>query len=215
MLLEQGAGACPLANLRSRDRTPASTYTPHTPQPQCEQTRTRAQTCTHTSRAPVCKRLTVAGEVGSGAGQSTVVLTAMGSAINKCITVAEILKRRVAGLHQWNQIQSVMLEVSAPRSPCLLGPIYARNTCCAGGRRTDNWLRGLAETGGQPGGFAHDHHALGRPRRAGADRHHGVSAPHFERPRCRACTRSQAQLCLQRGQRAESAKRAASRSRSV
>ena len=150
MLLEQGAGAWPLANLRSRDRTPASTYTP---QPQCEQTRTRAQTCTHTSRAPVCKRLTVVGEVGSGAGQSTVVLTAMGSAINKCITVAEILKRRVAGLHQWNQIQSVMLEVSAPRSPCLLGPIYARNTCCAGGRRTDNWLRGLGRNRWAAGRF--------------------------------------------------------------
>ena len=36
MLLEQGAGAWPLANLRSRDRTPASTSTPL---PQCEQTR--------------------------------------------------------------------------------------------------------------------------------------------------------------------------------
>jgi DNA-binding protein len=40
-----------------------------------------------------------------------VVLTAMGSVINKCITVAEILKRRVAGLHQWNQIKSIVLEV--------------------------------------------------------------------------------------------------------
>lgn len=42
------------------------------------------------------------------------VLTAMGSVINKCITVAEILKRQVAGLHQWNQIKSIMLEVHFP-----------------------------------------------------------------------------------------------------
>ena len=56
MLLEQGAGAWPLANFRTRDRTPASTSTP-----QCQQTRTRAQTCTRTSRAPACQRLTVAG----------------------------------------------------------------------------------------------------------------------------------------------------------
>ena len=76
----------------------------------------------------------------------------MGSAINKCITVAEILKRRVAGLHQWNQIQSVMLEVSAPRSPCLPGAIYARNACCAGGRRTD-WLRGLGRNRSAAGRF--------------------------------------------------------------
>jgi len=48
---------------------------------------------------------------GGAAGHSTVVLTAMGSVINKCITVAEILKRRVAGLHQWNQIKSIVLEV--------------------------------------------------------------------------------------------------------
>ena len=39
------------------------------------------------------------------------MLSAMGSGINKCIAVAEILKRRVAGLHQWNHIQSVLLEV--------------------------------------------------------------------------------------------------------
>jgi len=63
----------------------------------------------------------VAG-VGWGAGQSTVVLTAVGSVINKCITVAEILKRRVAGLHQWNQIKSVVLEVlfKSPHSSNLL-----------------------------------------------------------------------------------------------
>ena len=47
------------------------------------------------------------------------VLTAMGSVINKCITVAEILKRRVAGLHQWNQIKSIMLEVLLPCSHAL------------------------------------------------------------------------------------------------
>ena len=127
---------------------------PHPPRfPSANKRAPCAQTCTHTSRASACKRLTVAGEVGSGAGQSTVVLTAMGSAINKCITVAEILKRRVAGLHQWNQIQSVMLEVSAPRSPCLPGAIYARNACCAGGRRTDNWLRGLGRNRWAAGRF--------------------------------------------------------------
>lgn len=47
------------------------------------------------------------------------VLTAMGSVINKCITVAEILKRQVAGLHQWNQIKSIMLEVLLPCSHAL------------------------------------------------------------------------------------------------
>ncbi len=68
---------------------------------------------------PDCARARAAGsdrrESGGGsAGHSTVVLTAMGSVINKCITVAEILKRRVAGLHQWNQIKSIVLEVLPP-----------------------------------------------------------------------------------------------------
>ena len=45
--------------------------------------------------------------------ERTVILSAMGSGINKCITVAEILKRRVVGLHQWNHVESVLLEVCA------------------------------------------------------------------------------------------------------
>ncbi len=36
----------------------------------------------------------------------TVVLTGMGSAITKTITVAEILKRRIPDLHQWTEIES-------------------------------------------------------------------------------------------------------------
>ena len=39
----------------------------------------------------------------------------MGAGINKCITVAEILKRRIVGLHQWNQIKSIVLEVVPPQ----------------------------------------------------------------------------------------------------
>lgn len=52
----------------------------------------------------------------------------MGSVINKCITVAEILKRRVAGLHQWNQIQSVLLEVSPALSRALFSPLALQPT---------------------------------------------------------------------------------------
>jgi DNA-binding protein len=39
-------------------------------------------------------------------GLDTVVLTGMGSAITKTITVAEILKRRIPDLHQWTEIES-------------------------------------------------------------------------------------------------------------
>ena len=49
-------------------------------------------------------------ELLSGNKHETVFLAAMGSGINKCIAVAEILKRRVAGLHQWNQIKSIHVE---------------------------------------------------------------------------------------------------------
>ncbi|KAJ1470715.1 hypothetical protein T484DRAFT_1846783 [Baffinella frigidus] len=35
-----------------------------------------------------------------------IVLSAMGTAINKSIAVAEIVKLRVPGLHQWNTIQA-------------------------------------------------------------------------------------------------------------
>ena len=45
-------------------------------------------------------------------GLDTIVLTGMGSAITKTITVAEILKRRIPNLHQWTEIES--LEVQVP-----------------------------------------------------------------------------------------------------
>jgi DNA-binding protein len=41
----------------------------------------------------------------------TVVLTGMGSAITKTITVAEILKRRIVDLHQWTEIESREVQV--------------------------------------------------------------------------------------------------------
>ena len=41
----------------------------------------------------------------------TVVLTGMGSAITKSITVAEILKRRILNLHQWTEIESREVQV--------------------------------------------------------------------------------------------------------
>ncbi|KAI7839097.1 hypothetical protein COHA_007102 [Chlorella ohadii] len=42
-------------------------------------------------------------------GHSSVVLKAMGKAINKTVTIAEIMKRRIAGLHQNTAISSVEL----------------------------------------------------------------------------------------------------------
>jgi len=44
----------------------------------------------------------------------TVKLSAAGNAINKCISVVEILKRKVPQLHQWNFIES--REVSTSKS---------------------------------------------------------------------------------------------------
>ena len=107
------------------------------------------------------------------------VLTAMGSVINKCITVAEILKRRVAGLHQWNQIKSIMLEVLLPCSHALCRP---RRKDGPAGTAPVPWRGGpgrpatgeraaasadagsayVAEASGQPAGLTYDHHALAR-----------------------------------------------------
>ena len=71
------------------------------------------------------------GRASGAAGHSTVVLTAMGSVINKCITVAEILKRRVAGLHQWNQIKSIVLEVLDAPGCWRLLMLAGRPSCAA------------------------------------------------------------------------------------
>jgi len=47
-------------------------------------------------------------------GQPTIVLRAMGRAINKAVTIAEILKRKMP-LHQWNALSSVeMIDVYEP-----------------------------------------------------------------------------------------------------
>ena len=47
-------------------------------------------------------------------GQVTIVLKAMGRAINKAVTIAEILKRKMP-LHQWNNVSSVeMIDVYEP-----------------------------------------------------------------------------------------------------
>uniref|UniRef100_A0A7S3DT23 DNA/RNA-binding protein Alba-like domain-containing protein n=1 Tax=Entomoneis paludosa TaxID=265537 RepID=A0A7S3DT23_9STRA len=47
-------------------------------------------------------------------GQVTIVLKAMGRAINKAVTIAEILKRKMP-LHQWNNLSSVeMIDVYEP-----------------------------------------------------------------------------------------------------
>ncbi|KAL7578768.1 hypothetical protein ACA910_015997 [Epithemia clementina (nom. ined.)] len=47
-------------------------------------------------------------------GQVTIVLKAMGRAINKAVTIAEILKRKMP-LHQWNTVSSVeMIDVYEP-----------------------------------------------------------------------------------------------------
>lgn len=47
-------------------------------------------------------------------GQVTIVLKAMGRAINKAVTIAEILKRKMP-LHQWNTLSSVeMVDVYEP-----------------------------------------------------------------------------------------------------
>ena len=47
-------------------------------------------------------------------GQETIVLKAMGRAINKAVTIAEILKRKMP-LHQWNNLSSVeMVDVYEP-----------------------------------------------------------------------------------------------------
>jgi DNA-binding protein len=47
-------------------------------------------------------------------GSSTIVLKAMGRAINKAVTIAEILKRKMP-LHQWNVLSSVeMIDVYEP-----------------------------------------------------------------------------------------------------
>lgn len=42
-------------------------------------------------------------------GHTSVILKAMGKAINKTVTIAEIMKRRIAGLHQNTSISSVEL----------------------------------------------------------------------------------------------------------
>lgn len=47
-------------------------------------------------------------------GSSTIVLKAMGRAINKAVTIAEILKRKTP-LHQWNALSSVeMIDIYEP-----------------------------------------------------------------------------------------------------
>ncbi len=42
----------------------------------------------------------------------TIILSGMGSAITKTISIAEILKRKVPGLHQWTRIESHEVEVN-------------------------------------------------------------------------------------------------------
>ena len=47
-------------------------------------------------------------------GSPTIVLRAMGRAINKAVTIAEILKRKIP-LHQWNALSSIeMVDVYEP-----------------------------------------------------------------------------------------------------
>lgn len=42
--------------------------------------------------------------MGQDKGKDTIKLKATGRAINKAVTIAEILKRRVPGLHQNNEL---------------------------------------------------------------------------------------------------------------
>jgi DNA-binding protein len=66
-----------------------------------------------------------------GEGEKTLVIRAMGQAIHRAITVAEILKRRVPGLHQLNELSAIpVVDVYEPIEEGLDRVEMKRNVSC-------------------------------------------------------------------------------------
>lgn len=134
----------------------------------------------------------VSPEAGSGPESRCVVFTAVGKAASKAITCAEIVKRRVPGLHQVTQLAySSVLDSWDPldpglgldsltvtrKSPCIWIALSAAplDRCTLGyqtpGRHDDLWANQ------EPGGVAADHKPGSRKRRGGGARPHTDPRP--------------------------------------
>ena len=77
---------------------------------------TLISSCWHFERIPsvYCNKQSEGSASASSSGSKTIVLKAMGRAINKAVTIAEILKRKMP-LHQWNVLSSLeMIDLYEP-----------------------------------------------------------------------------------------------------
>lgn len=134
----------------------------------------------------------VSPQSGSGPESRCVVFTALGKAASKAITCAEIVKRRVPGLHQVTQLAySSVLDYWEPidpalgldsltvtrKSPCIWILLSAAplDKCTLGyqtpGRHDDLWANQ------EPGGGTAEHKAGSRKRRGGGARPHRDARP--------------------------------------
>lgn len=134
----------------------------------------------------------VSPESGSGPENHCVVFTAVGKAASKAITCAEIVKRRVPGLHQVTQLAySSVLDSWDPldqglcldsltvtrKSPCIWILLSAAplDRCMLGyqtpGRHDDLWANQ------EPGGVAAEHKPGSRKRRGDGARPHREPKP--------------------------------------
>ncbi len=69
-----------------------------------------------------CQRTSNHGRDPPPQGSKTVVLWAVGTAMTKCVSVCEIVKRQRPGLHQWTQISSMTEAVVS--CPASFAPFY-------------------------------------------------------------------------------------------